>query len=349
MKRIFMPLAAGFRIGVALRTAAYRRGWLATRHLDRPVVSVGNLSVGGTGKTPFVAFLAELLMKRGRKPSILTRGYGRRAGADLIAIDPAERDGRAPDAREVGDEPALLARKLPEIPIIVGADRYRAGRLAEDKFNVDVHILDDGFQHFALARAADIVLLDVTQELSDSELMPAGRLREPCAALGRAHWVGLTRTELADSRRTEERVREINSKAGIFNCSTKLQAVMDISRGKIDGPQAVLDGPAYAFCGIGNPPAFFADLGEWGFSVAARAKYPDHHVYLPDEITRLVAHAREAGAKALLTTEKDALNIPPMGKTEIPIFACVIKTEVREADAFAEALIERLGTAKVNF
>lgn len=346
MKRILMPLAAGFRMGVALRTAAYQRGWLATRRLNRPVVSVGNLSVGGTGKTPFVAFLAERLMARGLKPGILTRGYSRRAGADLIAIEPGS--GRAPDPREVGDEPALLARKLPEVPIVVGADRYRAGLLAEDKFKVDVHILDDGFQHFALARDVDIVLLDVTQELSDRELLPAGQLREPCAALVRAHCVVLTRSELADPRPTEERVRKINSKPGIFHCSTKLQSVMDISSGKVSALQAILDGPAYAFCGIGNPPAFFADLGQWGFSVAARAEFQDHHVYTPDEITRLVANARKAGAKILLTTEKDALNFPGVGKTEIPIFACVIQTELREAEAFEEALLERLGTLKAN-
>src|SRR5437773_12338470 len=115
-----MPLAAGFRMGVALRTAAYRRGWLATRRLNRPVVSVGNLSVGGTGKTPFVAFLADLLVKRGWKPGILTRGYGRRKGAKLVAIEPGA--SRTPDPREVGDEPALLARKLPEVPIVVCAD-----------------------------------------------------------------------------------------------------------------------------------------------------------------------------------------------------------------------------------
>src|SRR5579859_6625165 len=341
-----MPLAAGFRMGVALRTAAYRRGWLATRRLNRPVVSVGNLSVGGTGKTPFVAFLAERLLAHGLKPGILTRGYGRRNGADLIAIDPGS--GRAPDPREVGDEPALLARKLPQVPIIVCADRYRGGRLAEDKFKVDVHILDDGFQHFALARDVDIVLLDVTQQLSDRELLPAGRLREPLSALTRAQCVVLTRSELADPGPTEERVRKINSKAGIFHCSTKLQGVMDIFNGKISALQAVIDGPVYAFCGIGNPAAFFADLGQWGFSVAARAEFPDHHVYTPDEITRLVANARKAGAKFLLTTEKDALNFPRMDKTEIPIFACVIQAEVREADVFEEALFDRIGIAKVN-
>src|SRR5258708_3572811 len=116
-------------MGTALRIAAYRRGWLATRRLNRPVISVGNLSVGGTGKTPFVALLASWMMTRGWKPSILTRGYGRRGGADLIAINPGP--ARSPDARAVGDEPAWLARKLPEIPIVVGADRFRTGILAE--------------------------------------------------------------------------------------------------------------------------------------------------------------------------------------------------------------------------
>ncbi len=341
-----MPLAVGFRMGVALRTAAYRRGWLATRRLNRPVVSVGNLSVGGTGKTPFVTFLAERLMKRGWKPGILTRGYGRRKGADLVMIAPSA--ARTPDAREVGDEPALLARKLPETPIVVGADRYRAGLLAEDKFKVDVHILDDGFQHLALARDVDIVLLDATQELSDRALLPAGSLREPCAALQRAHLVALTRTELADPGPTEERVRQINPGAAVFHCTTKLQGILDLSSGTVGPLESVFGEPAYAFCGIGNPSAFFADLGKWGFSVVGRNSYPDHHVYQAEEITRLVARARKSGAKALLTTEKDALNLPHWGKTEIPIWACVIQTEVREPAAFEEALFKRLGTVRVS-
>src|SRR5579863_9300720 len=253
-----MPLAAGFRIGVALRTAAYKRGWLATRRLNRPVVSVGNLSVGGTGKTPFVAFLAERLTARSLKPGILTRGYGRRSSAALIAIDPGA--GRAPDPREVGDEPALLARKLPEVPIVVGADRYRAGLMAEDKFKVDVHVLDDGFQHFALARDVDIVLLDATQKLSDRELLPAGRLREPLSALKRAHIVIITRTELARPELLEEQVRQINPEVKIFRCATKLLALRDVASGELVSLSAIRDMPVHVVCGIGNPTAFFANL-----------------------------------------------------------------------------------------
>src|SRR5438552_5517508 len=124
--KILAPLAVGFGLGVALRAAAYRRGWLKTRRLNRSVVSVGNLTLGGTGKTPLVELLTKCLLKRGRKPAILTRGYGRRDSGRIIALEP----GRVADPREVGDEPALLARALPEAPIIVGADRYQAGRLA---------------------------------------------------------------------------------------------------------------------------------------------------------------------------------------------------------------------------
>ena len=140
----------------------------------------------------------------------------------------------------------------------------------------------------------------------------------------------------------------MESTAGILHCRTKIKGVMDVSSGRFIELQSVPEGPAYAFCGIGNPSAFFANLGKWGFSIAGRAEFPDHHNYKPDEITRLMTKARQAGAKALVTTEKDALNFPVMGKTEIPIFACLIQTEVLEAEAFEEALLERLQTEKVN-
>lgn len=341
-----MPLAAGYRMGAALRIAAYRRGWLATRRLNRPVVSVGNLSVGGTGKTPFVAFLAGLLVKRGLKPGILTRGYGRRKGPGIMAMDPGA--GRAPNPREVGDEPALLARKLPKVPIVVGADRYRAGLLAEEKFNVDVHILDDGFQHLALARDVDIVLLDSTQAYSDRELLPSGRLREPVQALQRVHMVVLTRTELADPRATEELALQVNPNAQIFRSTTLLEGLMNLSSGKMEQFDPAQKGPVHAFCGIGNPSAFFGDLEKWGFTLLSRTTFPDHHVYRGPEITQLIALAHRSEAKTLITTEKDALNLPRMGKTDIPVMACVVQTEVCEKAVFEEALLARLQTVRVN-
>ena len=345
-----MPLAAGFRMGVALRTAAYRRGWLKTRRLSRPVVSVGNLSVGGTGKTPFVAFLAELLEKRGWKPGILTRGYGRRKGAALVPIAPG--NGRAPDPRDVGDEPALLARKLPTVPIVVGADRYRAGLLAEETFGVNVHILDDGFQHLALARDVDIVLLDATQELLHYTLLPAGRLREPLAALTRADLVVMTRTELADPTPLEEQVRQINPQAKMFRCVTKLLALKDVVTGELRSLSTVQDQPVYAFCGIGNPEAFFADLEKWDFIVRSKEMFPDHYTYQRKHQVALQVFRRLSGRRmspwVMVTTEKDALKLPKLEKPDLPVLACVIQPEIADLHGFEVALFDRLESARVT-
>jgi tetraacyldisaccharide 4'-kinase len=346
VNRLFTPLALGFRVGVAFRRTAYRRGWFKTHRLNRPVVSVGNLTAGGAGKTPLVMYIAERLLNRGWNPVILTRGYGRRRGADIISLAPGS--GRRVDAREVGDEPALLARALPRVPIVVCADRHRAGQVAEESFPVDVHLLDDGFQHWRLARDVDVVALDVTQEFSDWALLPAGRLREPCAAVARAHLVVLTRTELCDPLTLHDRVHRLNPQARIFLSSTSLRNFVDVQSGGPFAVQELRGQPLCAFCGIGNPSAFFADVRRWGFSVVAEVTFPDHHVYSAEDLRRLAQRARRAGAAALLTTEKDALNLPPAWDSEIPVTACVIQTELREAEAFEAALLARLETVRVG-
>jgi len=341
-----MPLAVGFEIGTALRTAAYRKGWLETRRLRRPVISIGNLTVGGTGKTPLVAWVAKRLLERGWKPDILTRGYRRRGGSDLIAIDPARE--RAPDPREVGDEPAWLARRLPQIPIVISDSRYHAGRVAEERFDVDVHILDDGFQHLALARDVDVVVLDVTQEFSDGAILPAGRLREPCRALKRAHLVVLSRSELADSAPLAHRVHKIHPDGRIFTCSTRLDSLVDVESGRLYPPEAFGGEPVCAFCGIGNPQAFFADLRKWGFSVVLQETFPDHHIYTPENLTALAATSKKHNVAAAVTTEKDAMNLPPLRKPPLPIVACVIRTELGEGENFDAALVARLDASRVR-
>ncbi len=337
---ILRPLALAFRAGVELRIAAYRRGWLKTRRLDRPVISVGNLTVGGTGKTPLVEWLAKSLLRQGRKPGILSRGHGRRRGADIIVIEP--RLGRDPDPRSVGDEPALLARSLPEVPIIVGAERYQAGRIAEERFSVDVHLLDDGFSHLALDRDVDVVILDSTEELSDQALLPAGRLREPFSALTRADFVILTRTELSDPRPLEARLRRIGPQASIFRGRTNLCRLVEVPSGGTLTPEALQGRPVYAFCGIGNPGAFFRDLAAWGFSAAGQQSFRDHHVYSASELKLLGVRARDLGAVAMLTTEKDAMNFPAVWQSDVPVVCCAIQTEIGEAQAFEEAVLASL-------
>jgi tetraacyldisaccharide 4'-kinase len=340
---ILRPVAKVFRLGVAIRHVAYQSGWLKTRRLNRPVVSVGNLTVGGTGKTPLVALIARILLDHGWTPAILTRGYGRR-GSGVLAIEPGS--ARRVDARRVGDEPALLAKALPELPLVIAADRYRAGRLAEERFHVDVHLLDDGFQHLALARNLDIVLADSTQELSDGALLPAGRLREPCSALRRADWVVLTRAELGDPLSLETRIRGAHPRLRIFHSSTKLARFVDIRNSSPWPEDSLRDKLISAFCGIGNPVAFFADLRRWGFHVITEKAFPDHHLYNAAEIHDLLDRSRRAGAAAVVTTEKDTMNFPQGFDPDFPILACAVQTEIVEAHEFEQALLKFLEATK---
>jgi tetraacyldisaccharide 4'-kinase len=344
VSRWFLPFAAGFRAGLALRRAAYRYGLAKTRRLNRPVVSVGNLTVGGTGKTPLVMYIAERLLEHGWTPSILTRGYRRGIG-EMVAISPQSR--RQANPREVGDEPALMAAALPRVPIVVGANRYRAGRLAEERFTVDVHLLDDGFQHWSLARNVDVVTVDVSEDRSRSALLPAGPFREPFSALGRAHVVVLTRTELADPAGYREIVANCNPQAGIFESSLSLRGLVDAQSGSPVPPERIHGRPALAFCGIGNPRAFFQDLRKWGMEVAREVAYRDHHRYGPGELHRLARRAEQAGVEILLTTEKDVANFPANWKTSLPVLACVARLEIQSSDAFLESLIRRLHSLKI--
>ncbi|MBZ5542203.1 MAG: tetraacyldisaccharide 4'-kinase [Acidobacteriia bacterium] len=339
-----MPLAAGFRLGIALRRVAYRRGWLKIRRLNRPVVSVGNITTGGTGKTPLVAYLARRLLAHGFRPGILTRGYGRTRGADIIVLEPSQE--RTANPREVGDEPALLAKMLPGVPIVVCRDRYRGGRLAEERFDVSVHLLDDAFQHWALERDVDIVTLDVTQKFSDRELLPAGRQREPCPALARADLIVLTRTELADTKAIESLVREVDPSAVLFSCRTELCELADIFTGRIYPPSAFEGEPVLALCGIGNPRAFFANLRKWRFSVVAEHSFRDHHVYTEEDLLHIILAPKETDIRAVVTTEKDAMNLAAFKGCRVPVLACRTEVILDGAEAFEAELLSRLETAR---
>jgi tetraacyldisaccharide 4'-kinase len=346
MNRTLMPFAGLYGAGARLRRKAFQQGWLRSRRLSRPVVSVGNLTVGGSGKTPLVERVAEIMLRNGWKPSILTRGYRRQCGAGLITLEPQPQ--RNPDARTVGDEPALLARVLPQVPIVICADRFRAGQLAEERFGVDVHILDDGFQHLALARQVDLVAIDVTQNVLHGAVLPAGRLREPASALSRADIIILTRTEIRDPAATAEKLREINRKSPIFSCATGLRSLIDKSSGKAIKTGDYRDRPVGAFCAIGNPSAFFSDLRRWGFNPVAEIAFPDHHVYTREDVRRINNAAREKGAVAFLTTEKDLMNLQPPLAFALPVLACTIQAEISEAEKFEQVLLAGIERKQVG-
>lgn len=328
-----------YGMGARVRVAAYRQGWLRQRRLGHPVISVGNLTAGGTGKTPLVRWIAGRLLGRGLRPAILIRGYRRRRGPDAIVIPP--KLDRAPEPREVGDEAAWLARAFPEVPIGVSADRFQTGRLIEENYAVDVFVLDDGFQHLPLARDLDVVALDATRGISDRDILPAGLQREPCSALARAGLVVLTRAELADPARLENSVRRINSGVQTVRARTRLDHLLELTGPKTLPPESFIGQPVHAFCGIGNPDAFFRDLRLWGFDVVRESVFPDHHVYRDLSFARATRAAGANSVAVLVTTEKDAMNLAGMnlGEAGVPVVACAVRLDLGDDEPVLDELL----------
>jgi tetraacyldisaccharide 4'-kinase len=285
------PMTGLYGAAAALRNTLYDRGVLSSRRLEQPVVSVGNLSVGGAGKTPFVIALGELLQARGIRFDVLTRGYGRKTRGVLV-VDP---DG---NAANFGDEPLLIARRL-GVPVIVGESRYAAGRVAEQKFQSQLHILDDGFQHRSLAREYDIVLL--TERDFDDRLLPSGRLREPLSALQRADAIVLP-AGLAVGHPTSRRDAAGRVSLGVL----QQKPIWRIERELVlpNLPSAPI-----VFCGIARPEQFFAQVRAAGIKPAAEVVFRDHHAYNGSDIERLLAMRAKLGSGGFLTTEKDAVNL----------------------------------------
>ena len=301
-----MSLPSAFYSGmVAARNALYDRGILQPKRLRGPVVSVGNLSTGGSGKTPFVILLGELLRARGIRFDVLSRGYGR-SSRGVKLVDP----GGSP--QEFGDEPLLIARRL-QVPVIVGEDRYAAGCFAQAQLGSQLHLLDDGFQHRALFRDCDIVLV-VPDDARDL-LLPAGHLREPLTALRRADIVVLTGAASEDS----------------FPLSGK--TVWRVRRGLAmrQLSQAVPSRPV-VFCGIARPKNFVLQLRTAGIEPVAEAFFRDHHRYSVSDIRDLLELRERSRAGGFVTTEKDAVNLCQYLPELEPISVVPVKMELSDSD-----------------
>lgn len=270
------PLSALYVAGVRIKHGLYQSGTLKSQSLHGPVVSVGNLSVGGSGKTPFVILLGELLKKRGVPFDVLSRGYGRKTRG-VLEVDPAG----SPD--RFGDEPLLIARRL-GCPVIVGEKRHQAGLYAENKFGPQLHILDDGFQHWSLARDFDIVLL-TADDLRDQPL-PGGRLREPLASVNRADAVVIP-GNMDFPQPPGKLVWRVNRSIEISTAPER----------------------PVAFCGIARPQRFIEELRAIGIIPAATKVYSDHHTYTPADVEELIAVRNQNAATGFITTEKDQVNL----------------------------------------
>ena len=282
-----------------------QRDYARRYKLDVPVISVGNLTMGGTGKTPCVLRLAEIFRERGRRPGILTRGYGRTSPIPALALD----SGATVRTEESGDEPQIYLRAR-VAPVGIGADRYRTGRLLEEKFGADVMLLDDGFQHVKLARDFDLVLVDALNPFGGGEVFPLGRLREPVEGLARADAIVITRSEASDLGAAAERVaRRSNPRAPVFRAHIQPQCWVEHRTGrKIPAGEMKLE-RAGVFCGLGNPRSFYRTLDALGTRYVDCVDFEDHHRYRPHELKRMAEQFRRKGAMAVMTTEKDAVNL----------------------------------------
>ncbi|HUB17266.1 MAG TPA: tetraacyldisaccharide 4'-kinase [Acidobacteriaceae bacterium] len=284
MSRALAPLRPLYAAAAGAKNFAWNHGWLAQKHLQGPVISVGNLSVGGSGKTPLTIRLAQLLCERGIGVDVLSRGYGRRSGA-VEKVDP---DG---SAEEFGDEPLLIAQSA-EVPVFVGASRYQAGVLAESSSaGPALHLLDDGFQHRGLARDVDIVALHC-DDFRD-KLLPAGRLREGFPSLSRAQFVAMRQ----EDRDLEPELRRRGFAGPVWWMERRL-ALPAANR-------------VIAFCAIARVGEFFSGLRSCGITVAAMRAWRDHHAYTDRDIAELIELRRQHEAEAFFTTEKDMTRLNP--------------------------------------
>jgi len=309
------PLPSIYAGVVGVRNALYDRGWLRAGRLQGPVISVGNVSTGGSGKTPFVLLLGGLLKARGITFDVLSRGYGRKSKGVRL-VDPAGLP------QEFGDEPLLISRKL-QAPVVVGEDRYAAGLFAEERFGPQLHLLDDGFQHRGLARDFDIVL--VTPQDAGDQLLPAGRLREPLRSLRRADAVVLA------------------SGAAVESFALEGKLVWRVRRGI--RPQNVPQRPV-VFCGIARPQHFVLQLRAANIAPVAEAFYRDHHAYVEKDIGELLALKQRSEAGGFVTTEKDAVNLGPYLSALEPLVVVPVTMKLGDAANAVDTMLRQIEERK---
>lgn len=308
------PLSGIYAAAVGFRNSLYDRRLLIPRFLQGPVISIGNLSTGGSGKTPFVILLGELLKSRGLKLDVLSRGYERNSRGALL-VDP----GGSP--RDFGDEPLLISRRL-QVPVVVGEERYEAGRFAEQRFGPQFHLLDDGFQHRRLARDFDIVL--VTPEDARDRLLPAGRLREPLQSLKRADAVVLTSGAADES----------------FSLADKI--VWRARRGIVTHTAEPVGARPVVFCGIARPQNFLLQLRTAGIDPVAHVFFRDHHAYTENDVRELLQIRQRSGADGFVTTEKDAVNLGGYFSALAPLAVIPVRMELADAANAVDTILRTI-------
>lgn len=345
IRPLLWVLALVYGAVVRLRVALYATGWCGlAKRLPGRVISVGNLTVGGTGKTPCVAWIARYLHAEGEQVAILSRGY-RRESRGRVEVSDGARVLATP--QEAGDEPWLLARSCPGVRVVVDHRRYEAGRWLHETVDGAVFLLDDGYQHLQLARDLNLLLVDAGDPLPQARLAPLGRLREPLSQLCRADAVIITRSDQPYDERALDQLlqRYLRPATPVFHASHELTSLSDWESGeRVDVAQLAGRGVA-AIAGIARPPRFYDDLRRLGLNLAWTRSFPDHHRYRPADLAEIAAAAQAAGAAAVLMTEKDAANWPPGSPIGLPLLVARIEFRCREEQALKSLLRRRVATS----
>ncbi|MFO0888714.1 MAG: tetraacyldisaccharide 4'-kinase [Isosphaeraceae bacterium] len=325
LARLGLGLASGvYRVGVGARNLAFDRGWKRAHRASVPVISVGNVTLGGTGKTPMVEWLARWYRRRGVRVALISRGYGHAGG--------------------VNDEGLVLEENLPDVPHLQDPDRVKLAAIAVEELETELIILDDGFQHRRLARDLDLVMIDALDPFGLGRLFPRGLLREPAGSLRRAGAVVLSRADLID----EPARAGIRSRLRSLGCSAPLiearHAPLDLTDAEgQSGPLDELRGASVAaFCGIGNPEGFRRTLEPLCGPIAAFRVFPDHHRYTAEDVASLIAWARESGANLALTTQKDSVKLRTSALGPVPLRALRIGLEIMDGLGALEDLLRPL-------
>jgi tetraacyldisaccharide 4'-kinase len=333
--------AAAYRGALTARSASYRIGLLSTRGLPVPVISVGNVTVGGSGKTPLAEEVVLALRGMGARPAIVSRGYGRRTRGVRIVADGG---GVRLAARDGGDEPVLLAERLPGVPIVVGENRYEAGLVAVGTCFADALVLDDGFQHRTLYKDLEILTVSGSVPWGNGRLFPRGSLREPLSALKRAGLVVVTNPPTATA--TSEIVRVLRLRASAATLLSGAYRPTSLRRGdhvRAETPEALCGRKVLMLAGLAAPGGFVETAEGLGAEVAGLAKFPDHHWYTPGDLARVAARLRETGAEAVLTTEKDWVRLRGMPLGAVPFWVLSVRLDLgADRVALAQALSDTL-------
>ncbi len=351
LRLLLAQLSLIFRGLVRLRLCLYKWGILRPHALGCQVLSVGNLTVGGTGKTPVVEVFARSLQERGRKVAILSRGYKRKKaplwrrikgrltfqkyGPPPLVVSDGKR--LLLNSRVSGDEPYMLASNLPDVAVIVAKNRINAGQYAIKKLGCDTLILDDGFQYMRLRHRLDIVLVDRTNPFGNRHVLPRGLLREPVRNIRRAGFIFITKSNGDGARELKEQLRALNPDAEISECRHCAQYLQALYSGERKELSFLRDLPVTALSGIAVPQGFEEELVRQGARVLRHRTYTDHHRYTQQEIIDFLNESIELGARAIITTEKDSVRFPFVERRDIPLLFLRVQIEMLSgADAFKD-------------